>query len=71
MILTLRTLKNGDVRKGIVGLIDLEDYSYEKGSSALIRATEATVVERIPPRVEIRKDAILEMPHVMLLINDP
>ena len=71
MILTLRTLKNGAVRKGIVGLIDLEDYSYEKGSNALIRATEATVVERIPPRVEIRKDAILEMPHVMLLINDP
>ena len=71
MILTLRTLKNGTVRKGIVGLIDLEDYSYEKGSDALIRATEATVVERIPPRVEIRKDAILEMPHVMLLINDP
>ena len=71
MILTLRTLKNGAVRKGIVGLIDLEDYSYEKGSDALIRATEATVVERIPPRVEIRKDAILEMPHVMLLINDP
>ena len=70
MILTLRTLKNGAVRKGIVGLIDLEDYSYEKGSDALIRATEATVVERIPPRVEIRKDAILEMPHVMLLIND-
>ena len=71
MILTLRTLKNGAVRKGIVGLIDLENYSYEKGSDALIRATEATVVERIPPRVEIRKDAILEMPHVMLLINDP
>ena len=71
MILTLRTLKNGAVRNGIVGLVDLEDYSYERGSSALIRATEATVVERIPPRVEIRKDAILEMPHVMLLINDP
>lgn len=59
------------LRRGIVGLIDLEDYSYEKGSNTLIRATEATVLERIPPRVQIRKDAPLEMPHVMLLIDDP
>lgn len=65
-----RTLKNGDIRRGIVGLIDLEDYSYIKGEKALIRATEATVLERIPPRVEIRRDAALEMPHVMLLIDD-
>ncbi len=71
MILTRRKIKNGKIRNGIIGLIDLEDYSYEKGSDALIRATESTVVERIPPRVEIRKDAILEMPHIMLLINDP
>lgn len=66
-----RTLKNGDVRKGIIGLIDLEDYSYIKGSDSLIRATEETVLERIPPRVNIRKDAILEIPHIMLLIDDP
>ncbi len=71
LVLTRRTLKDGKVRTGIVGLIDLEDYSYEKGADTLIRATEATVVERIPPRVEIRKDASLEIPHVMLLINDP
>ncbi len=71
MVLTVRTLKNGDTRTGIVGLIDLEDYSYEKDANTLTRATEATVVERIPPRVKIRKDAILEIPHVMLLINDP
>ena len=71
LVLTVRTLKDGKVRTGIVGLIDLEDYSYEKGADTLIRATEATVVERIPPRVEIRKDATLEIPHVMLLINDP
>lgn len=61
---------NGTKRLGIVGLIDLEDYDYTKGSHALIRATEQTVLERIPPRVAIRKDAILEMPHVMLLIDD-
>ena len=66
-----RTLADGKLRRGVVGLIDLENYSYEKGSKALIRATEATVLERIPPRVLIRKDAKLEMPHVMLLIDDP
>ncbi len=61
---------NNTVRKGIVGVIDLEDYDYTKGSKAKIRATEQTVLERIPPRVAIRKDALLEMPHVMLLIDD-
>lgn len=65
-----REVTGGKTRKGIVGLIDLENYSYQKGSKALIRATEATVIERIPPRVAIRKDAKLEMPHVMLLIDD-
>lgn len=62
---------SGGVRKGIVGLIDLKDYDYVKGSTALIRATEETVLERIPPRVKIRKDASLELPHVMLLVDDP
>lgn len=62
---------NGTKRLGIVGVIDLEDYDYTKGTDALIRATEQTVLERIPPRVAIRKDALLEMPHVMLLIDDP
>lgn len=66
-----REVSGGKIRKGIVGLIKLDDYSYEKGSKALVRATEATVLERIPPRVEIRKDALLELPHVMLLIDDP
>ncbi len=65
-----RTLQNGEIRRGIVGLIDLENYSYIKGEKSLIRATEATVLERIPPRVEIRKNAPLELPHVMLLIDD-
>lgn len=66
-----RTVTGGKVRRGVVGLIDLCDYSYEKGSKTLIRATEETVPERIPPRVKIRKDAPLELPHIMLLIDDP
>ena len=70
-VYTERTLKNGKTRRGIVGLINLDNYSYEKGSKALIRATEATVKERIPARVEIRRGAYLEMPHVMLLCDDP
>lgn len=70
MIYTKRTLKNGAVRHGIVGLIDLEEYCYEKGADTPIRATEQTVIERIPPRVAIRRDASIELPHVMLLIDD-
>lgn len=66
-----RTLSCGKVRRGIVGLIDLENYSCEKNSRTLIRATEETVAERVPPRVEIRKNAPMEIPHIMLLIDDP
>ena len=66
-----RRLADGKVRRGVVGLIDLENYSCEKNSRTLIRATEETVAERIPPRVEIRKDAPMELPHIMLLIDDP
>ncbi len=62
---------NNELRRGVVGLIDLEDYDYRKGATSAIRATEATVLERIPPRVQIRKDAPLELPHILLLIDDP
>ena len=62
---------NDTVRRGVVGIIDLEDYDYRKGATSAIRATEATVLERIPPRVQIRKDAPLELPHILLLIDDP
>ena len=65
-----RTGADGKVRKGLIGMVDLEDYSYEKGSQSLIRATEGTVLERIPPRVRVRENANLELPHVMLLIDD-
>ncbi len=66
-----RTLNNGKIRRGIVGAIDLEEYDYQKGSKSKIRATEGTVLERIPPRVKIRQNASLELPHVILLIDDP
>lgn len=65
-----RTLKNGVVRKGIVGVIDLEQYDYNSDSKSAIRATEQTVLERIPPRVEIRRNASMELPHVLLLCDD-
>ena len=60
----------GRMRKGLVAQIDLETYEWKPFSKANIRATEATIVERIPPRKEIRKGAPLELPHIMLLVND-
>lgn len=70
MIYVERTDSSGKVRSGIVGKIDLEQYDYRKKSTSFIRATEATVAERIPARVEIRKNAVVELPHVMLLVDD-
>lgn len=66
-----RTLPDGTVRPGIVGKIDLEGYDYSVGSTSPVRATEATVLERIPPRCAIRAAATVELPHVMLLTDDP
>lgn len=65
-----RTQSDGMVRKGLVGAVDLECYDWHKGSTTPIRATEGTVPERIPPRVSIRKQASIELPHIMLLIDD-
>lgn len=65
-----RTLKNGSIRRGLIGMIDLEAYDYSKNSSSRIRATEKTVTCRIPPRVRIREDAPVELPHVLLLCDD-
>ena len=70
MIYLERTLPDGKVRRGLVGKIDLEAYDYAKGSVSPVRATEATVVERIPPRQAIRAAAPLELPHIMILIDD-
>ncbi len=70
MIYVERTMANGKTRRGIIGAVDLEDYDFSKGSKSKIRATEGTVLERIPPRVKIRENAPLELPHIMLLIDD-
>ncbi len=58
-------------RKGLMMAIDLDTYQWKPFSKSFIRATEATISERIPPRMEIRKGAKLEIPHIMLLVNDP
>ncbi|NSW89172.1 MAG: DUF1015 domain-containing protein [Firmicutes bacterium] len=58
-------------RKGLLLAIDLEKYDYNKGSETMVRATEKTVIERLPSRVKIRKNAIVEIPHIQLLIDDP
>ena len=65
-----RTTAFGRTRKGLIAQIDLETYEWKPFSKANIRATEATIVERIPPRMEIRRGAPLELPHIMLLVND-
>jgi len=70
MIYLERVQDDGKVRAGLVGCIDLEDYDYRKGSVSPVRATEATVIERIPPRMAVRRGAELELPHIMILIDD-
>lgn len=70
-VLVRRKTPYSPVRTGIVLAVDLEEYSYEKQSNASIRATEATILERIPPRLKIRECAELEFPHIMLLYDDP
>ncbi len=61
----------GRTRKGLLLCLDLDRYDYNKGSSSLIRATEGTIVERLPPRMKIRQGAALELPHILVLIDDP
>ncbi len=70
MIYVERIQSDGKLRAGLVGKIDLEQYDYSKGSVSPVRATEATVAERIPPRVRIRRGAPLELPHIMILLDD-
>ena len=71
MLLLERKLDGGKTRLGLIGKLDLEQYSYEKGSGTPIRATEGTVLSRIPPRMKVRKNAPIELPHIMVLIDDP
>ena len=66
-----RTVKSGKKRKGLLFAIDLELYDFSRGSSSLVRATEGTILDRLPPRIQIREKACLELPHIMLLVDDP
>jgi hypothetical protein len=70
-VLVERITSQGMTRKGLMACLDLEHYDFREGSTSLIRATEGTVIERLPPRVSIRKGAAIESPHIMVLIDDP
>ena len=70
MILVERITETG-VRLGLMACLDLEQYDYTTGSQTMIRATEGTVIERVPPRVKIRRGAVMELPHVLMLLDDP
>ena len=70
LIYVERTQSDGRTRRGIIGALDLEEYDYTKGSQSKIRATEGTIVERIPPRKRVRLGAPLELPHIIMLIDD-
>ncbi len=70
LILTVRSTPFVEKRIGIIAAVDLEEYDFKVGKKPLVRATEGTIEERIPPRVKIRKDAIMEFPHIMVLFDD-
>lgn len=61
----------GRTRRGLILCLDLEHYDYSKSSTSLIRATEGTIVDRLPPRMKVREGAALELPHILVLIDDP
>lgn len=65
-----RTLENGNIRPGLIGMVDLDAYDYSTGAVSAIRATERTVPERIPPRQRVRRDAPIELPHILMLCDD-
>ncbi|MGI5970451.1 MAG: DUF1015 domain-containing protein [Oscillospiraceae bacterium] len=71
MILVQRTLSSGKTRSGLIGRVDLEQYDYNSGADSLVRATEGTVLKRLPPRVSVRENAPVELPHILLLMDDP
>jgi len=60
----------GKMRRGLMLALDLENYDFNKGSQSLIRATEGTILDRLPPRMRIREGATLELPHILVLIDD-
>jgi hypothetical protein len=61
----------GRTRNGLLLALDLEQYDYHPGSQTIIRSTEGTILERLPPRIKIRQGAPLEIPHILVLIDDP
>ena len=69
-VLTLRKTASG-LRPGLVGKVDLDAYEFAPGNDRPVRASEGTIIERLPPRVKIREGAPLECPHIMLLVDDP
>lgn len=69
-LIYLERTVGGRIRKGLMLALDLEKYDFSKGSTSLIRATEGTIVERLPPRMKIREGALLEFPHIIVLIDD-
>ncbi|MDO4478954.1 MAG: DUF1015 domain-containing protein [Lachnospiraceae bacterium] len=70
LIYVERTLEDGSIRLGLVGMVDLDAYDYSIGATSPIRATERTVPERIPPRQRVRRDAPIELPHILMLCDD-
>jgi uncharacterized protein (DUF1015 family) len=62
---------DGKKRRGLMVCLDLEQYDYNKGAQTLIRATEGTIIDRLPPRIRIREQAPLECPHILVLFDDP
>lgn len=62
---------NGRTRHGLMIAIDLEHYDFNAGSQSLVRATEGTILDRLPPRMRIREGAAVELPHILVLIDDP
>jgi hypothetical protein len=70
-VLLDRQTSHAPSRKGLMVALDLEAYDYRPGTKTLIRATEGTIVDRLPPRIRVRKNAAVELPHIMVLIDDP
>lgn len=69
-VLVLRRSEDGALRPGILFALDLEQYEYTPGSTTLVRASELTIESRLPPRIEIRERAPLELPHILVLLDD-
>jgi hypothetical protein len=67
----VRRKLNGQTRRGLMVCLDLEHYDYTPGAQTLIRASEGTIIDRLPPRIRIRKQAVLETPHILVLFDDP